>query len=165
MFIFDGAAKTIKIIDDVVDGQNQVTFTPEELWTAYVDWSAQGDNLKYSRALEVTGGNDIGGGEAVGNYVFIRNDLGWIGIPPATDGVSIIVNGSLYGKDPNKPVIASVPGQAVNLIINRSVVSTLRTVSGGSGLSSEEHDKLMALVCNSGFTVDEIASAVWNKVI
>jgi len=142
MFIFDGAAKTIKIIDDTVDDNNFVTFTPEALWTAYVDWAAEGDNLKYSRALEVTGGNDIGGGEAVGNYVFLRNDLGWVGIPPSSDGVSIIVNGSLYGKDPMLPVITSVPGQAVNLIINRSVVSTLRTVNSGSGLSTEEHDRL-----------------------
>lgn len=158
MFIFDGVNKTITIDNSsVVDGT--VVFTPEDLWTAYVDWSSQADNLKYyaSPALEVIGGNDIGGGEAVGNYLFVRNDLGWVGVPPSIDGVNVIVNGSLYGTDPALPIVRHISGQATNLIINRSVVSTLRTVSSGSGLSEDEHDRLYAVP-----TATDTANAVWT---
>ena len=161
MFVFDGVSKTITIEDSaVVNGA--VNFTPEELWTEYVDWAAEGDNLKYSRALEVTGGNEIGDGEAIGIYLFIRNDIGWVIVPPSVDGVTVSVTGSVFGSDTSANIVSHIDGQATNIMVNRSSISSTRLVSVGSGLSDAEHDVLMALA-GSGLTGEQIAAAVWAK--
>jgi hypothetical protein len=132
MFIFDGPNKRVHINLDFVTN-NSITFTPEELWSRWVDWTAQGDNSKYLPALRMTGGDPIGGGQYIGNYLFFRNDLGWRGVPPAVNGATVIINGAFYGEDPLLPVMENNPNQETDLIINRSSMVT-NTASGGGGV-------------------------------
>lgn len=146
MFTFDGANKRITIENSaVINGV--VSFTPEELWSRWMDWYLTGDNSKYPQALRITGGDPIGGGQYIGNYLFFRNDLGWRGVPPTIDGVTIIINGAFYGEDPSLPVMVNNPNQETDLVINRSSMVT-NTASGGSGMS---------------YTLQEIADAVWTR--
>lgn len=131
MFIFDGPNKRIRIENSAVtDGV--VQFTPEELWSRWVDWYLTADNSKYQPALRITGGDPIGGGQYIGNYLFFRNDLGWRGVPPTIDGVAVIINGAFFGEDSTLPVMENNAGQETDLIINRSSMVT-NTVSGSSG--------------------------------
>lgn len=146
MFTFDGANKRIHIELDAVNN-NVVTFTPEMLWSRWVDWYLTGDNSKYPQALRITGGDPIGGGQYIGNYLFFRNDLGWRGVPPMVDGVFIVINGAFYAEDPNLPVMENNAGQETDLVINRSSIVT--SVAGGG----------------STYTLDQIADAVWSKVL
>jgi hypothetical protein len=78
----------------------------------------------------MTGGDPIGGGQYIGNYLFIRNDLGWRGVPPEINGATVIINGAFYGEDPTLPVMVNNVGQETKLIINRSSMVT-NTASGG----------------------------------
>lgn len=135
MFTFDGPNKRISIDNSsVVNGV--VQFTPEELWSRWMDWYLTDDNSKYPPALRITGGDPIGSGQYIGNYLFFRNDLGWRGVPPTIDGVTIVINGAFYGEDPTLPVMVNNPGQETDLVINRSSMVT-NTASGGgtSGVS------------------------------
>ena len=134
MFIFDGVAKRIYIEPTAVAGQ-VVQFTPAQLWTEYVDWVAIGDNSKYLPALESIMVS-IGVNQYVGPYVFIRNDLGWMGVPPAVDPVTIVIDGSFYAKNPVLPVMENQPGQETDLVINRSAITSTVTVGGGTDLTT-----------------------------
>lgn len=134
MFIFDGDAKRIYIEPTAVAG-HVVQFTPAQLWTEYVDWVATGDNSKYLPALEVVM-VPIGVNQYVGPYVFIRNDLGWKGVPPAADPITIVIDGSFYAKDSLLPVMENIPWQETDLVINRSAITSTVTVGGGTDLST-----------------------------
>lgn len=135
MFIFDGELKRI-FIDPLAVSGSTVEFTPAELWTEYVDWVAMGTNSKYLPALEVVM-VPIGVDQYVGPYVFLRNDLGWLGVPPEASHITIIVNGSFYGKDSVMPVMENRPNQETDLVINRSAITSTVTV-GGSGVTLDD---------------------------
>jgi len=146
MFTFDGANKRIRINNSAVSN-GVVTFTPQQLWTAYVDWYLTRDNSKYGEAFRTIGGDIVNSqtGEAVGIYLFMRNDLGWRGVPPTMDGVAVVINGAFYAEDSTIPVMENNVGQETDLVINRSVINTA-IVSSGSGVS---------------YTLEQIAEAVW----
>ena len=143
MFIFDGVAKRIYIEPTAVSGQ-VVQFTPAQLWTAYVDWVATGTNSRFSPALDSIM-VDLGNNQYVGPYIFLRNDLGWRGVPPAVDPVTVVINGSFYAKDPAQQVMENQPGQETDLVINRAVSTNTIAVAGGG----------------STYTLEQIANAVW----
>ena len=130
MFIFDGANKKIHIELDAVNN-NVVQFTTMQLWSRWLDWHAIGDNSKYPPAFESIM-VDIGGGQYAGQFLFMRNDLGWRGVPPEVDGVTIVINGSFFGKDEMLPVMENNEGQETDLIINRASIATTISTSGGS---------------------------------
>lgn len=130
MFIFDGAAKRIYIEPNAVGG-NVVQFTTMELWSRWLDWHEQGDNSKYEPAFESIM-VDIGGGQYAGQFLFIRNDLGWRGVPPEADGITIVINGSFFAKSEMLPVMENIPNQETDLVINRSAIATTIATSGGT---------------------------------
>ncbi len=172
MFIFDGDNKRIHI-DGTYQAGDVIQFTPNELWSRYVDWVATGTNSRYLPAMEVIGGNSIGGGQYVGTYLFFRNDLGWRGVPPMVDGITVMINGSFFGKDPELPVMENNPGQETDLVINRSTLVTAVSTSGGSTYTLAQiadavwsrNNRELTNVIESGPTKEEIADAVWNKVL
>jgi hypothetical protein len=146
-FIFDGPNLKIHI-DPLAVINKTVTFSINELWSEWQDWIEIADNSKYPFALRTAGGDPIGGGQYVGTFLFFRNDLGWRGVPPPVDGVTIIVDGSFFGENPTLPVMENIPGQETDLIINRSALTMAIETGGGTA------------------TVDaqEIAQAVWGYV-
>lgn len=135
MFIFDGPNLKIYIEPSAVAG-DVVVFTPQQLWSSWIDWIAEGDNSKYPLAFESVM-IPLDGSTLLGQYLFIRNDLGWVGVPPVADKVTIVINGSFYAKDDRLPVMENIPGQETDLVINRSTLTTTMAVnSTGSDLSA-----------------------------
>ena len=175
MFTFDGANKRIRINNSAVSN-GVVTFTPQQLWAEYIDWYLTGDNSKYGEAFRTIGGDIVNSqtGEAVGIYLFMRNDLGWRGVPPTVDGVAVVINGAFYAEDSTLPVMENNVGQETDLVINRSVINTA-IVSSGSGVSYtlaqiadavwSRDNRELTNVIESGPTKEEIADAVWSKVL
>lgn len=149
-FIFEGNSLHIHIDESaVVNGA--VSFTVEELWTEYLIWFAQGDNSKYPPALRLTGGDPIGGGQNIGNYVFLRNDLGWRGKPPLLDGVAVVIDGAFYAEDSTLPIFENNPNQETDIIINRSsMVTAVETGTSGSssGITMSELQSEMKKLAN-----------------
>ena len=134
MFIFDGPNLKIYIEPSAVVG-DVIMFTPQQLWSEWIDWIAEGDNSKYPLAFESVM-IPLDGSTLLGQYLFLRNDLGWRGVPPAADRISIIINGSFYAKDSLLPVMENIPNQETDLVINRSTLTTTMAVNNtGSDLN------------------------------
>lgn len=137
MFEFDGPNKRVHICQDCIVG-GVAQFTVNELWSRYIDWVAQGDNSKYQPAMRIIGGDAIGGGQYLGSYLFFRNDLGWRGVPPEVDGVTIIIDGAFYAQDPLQPVMENLPNQETSLVINRSSMVMGMETSGTVGPTAND---------------------------
>lgn len=160
MFIFDGPNKRIHICEECAPG-GVARFTVNQLWSRYVDWVAQDDNSKYPPAMRVIGGDSIGSGQYVGTYLFFRNDLGWRGVPPPVDGVTIIIDGSLYGQDAMLPVMENLPNQQTDLVINRSTLVTAVSTSGAPAPTAQEVaaatvSLLTSRIIENGMTNDDL---------
>lgn len=146
MFIFDGPTKRI-FIDPTATSGSVIKFTPQQLWTEWVIWVSISDNSKYLPAFESVM-IPLDETSDLGQYLFMRNDLGWRGVPPIADHVSIIVNGSLYAKDSTIPMMENIPNQETDFVINRSTLTNTVFVnsSGGSAVDlTEVLNKLNAI--------------------
>lgn len=160
-FDFDGPNKKILFRDDAVVGGVQ-SFTVADLWREWCDWAATGDNLKYAPALDSLM-VPLSATEFVGPYVFIRNDLGWIGVPPNVDPCTIVIEGSFFASDPTLPVMENNLGQATDLIINRSVLTNTIVTSGVSGPTAESiAAATVAALKNDPAYLAAVALDVWN---
>jgi len=146
-FIFDGPTKTIEGDPSAVVG-GVFSFSAQELYSEWVDWVATGDNMKYLPAFSTAGGDSLGGGTFIGAYVFIRNDLGWRGVPPDVGNVQVVIDGNFYPTDPNLPFFVPWPG-VVTVIQSR--VSQMTQAISTSGAPAP--------------TASENAAAVWSRVI
>lgn len=136
-FTFDGPNKRIEIDAEIGDS----TFTPAELYSAWKDWVLAG-NAQYVEAFaESVGGNDLGG-SFLDAYIFLRNDLGWRIRPNARDH-TLVVDGNLYGSDPNTPLFAAATSPAL-IQVERSFSS--RAVG----------------IATAGSSSEDIADAVWS---
>lgn len=170
-FDFDGPNKHIIMRDDsVVNGL--CAFTVTELWSEWCDWVLLGDNLKYAPALDVLM-VPLSATEFVGPYLFFRNDLGWLGIPPMVNPCTVIIEGSFFGSDPNLPVMENHTAQATDLVINRSTLTSTMVTSGVAGASASEIATatvaaLTSRIVEDGKTMEDllriIASALAGKV-
>lgn len=76
------------------------TVTERQLWTAYVDWSVEDDNLKYGVNME-----QIGGVEPIALYIYLLN--GWKIRPLEADGITT-VKGNVLTDDNSHPVTNTV---------------------------------------------------------
>ena len=138
---FDGPAKRITI-----GYSGAITsLTAVEIYSAWKDWVLAG-NAQYLPAFaESVGGNDLGGGVALGQYVFLKNDSGWR-ITGASQDYEVRILGDIYPVDPAITMFVPVSGKTVLFTVQRSVGSTTVSTGGGSGASSQE-----------------IAAAVWEQ--
>lgn len=104
------------------------TVSEKELWTAMVDWSVLGDNLKYGDGVL-----QVGGLSPIALYVYLNN--GWRVRPKEADGITTIT-GNLLTTEGEHPVIPTLgnwqslvnmetPVQAVGINTNAQDLSGL----------------------------------------
>lgn len=111
-----------------------------EIYSAWKEWVAVGDNAKYPPAFDTTGGDDVGSGQKIAPYFFCRNDLGWKIKMPSQDG-EILVSGNLFPRDSSTGMFEQTSGFDAFL---RLEVSTRAVVieTGTSGLTPSERGQL-----------------------
>lgn len=86
---FDGANKIISL-------PNTGTYDTEiDLYSDWKEWVIMGDNAKFAPAFDSTGGDDIGAGQEIAPYFFLRTDLGWKIQAPEQDG-DVVIQGNLF---------------------------------------------------------------------
>jgi NAD(P)-dependent dehydrogenase (short-subunit alcohol dehydrogenase family) len=134
-FIFDGPTKKIHLNPTyVVSGV--LSFSCLELWSRWVDWQAE--NSQYLFALDIIYVPSPAGG-FIGPYLFLRNDLGWVGVPPPVDGVSIqVTGGAFYGMSAALPVMENVVGQETDMVVQQSNIVNTISISGTAGPTAAE---------------------------
>lgn len=140
-FIFDGPTLTIEG-DPTAVVSGVLQFTATELYSEWVDWTTQGDNLKYLPAFSTAGGDSLGGGTYIGAYIFMRNDLGWRGVPPDVGDVQVVIEGNFYPSDPMTPFFIPWPG--VVTVIQSRVSQMTQTISTSTPIIEQANPALIA---------------------
>lgn len=120
------------------------TLSVPELWSRWVDWVATGDNSKYPVALSQIGGDEISDGKYLGVTFFLEN--GWK-IRPYEGDHTLTITGNLFSRDGSTQIAHTIDDY--NVIVNLSTSNLVDTIATGGG---------------SSLTVDEIASAVWDRL-
>lgn len=135
---FDGPNKQISV--------SAVTIlSVRELWSRWVDWLLTSDNSKYLFAFDQVGGDDIDptAGTTIPIFIFLLN--GWKIRPEEADHTLNITEGVLVVDGGGDPFLDTVGDYVVRINYQQPVQVIGLTLAGGSGLSAEEHDQLMAL--------------------
>ena len=101
--IFDGVNKFIQL-PSIGSFDAQVN-----LYSAWKEWVALGDNAKFLPAFDTTGGDEVGSGQEIAPYFFCRNDLGWRIKMPQANG-EIVLAGNLFPRDPNTELFLATTG-------------------------------------------------------
>ena len=137
------------------DGANTVITLPStgtydaeiDLYSDWKEWVLQGDNAKYLPAFDATGGDDIGAGQEIAPYFFLRTDLGWSIKAPEQDG-DVIVQGNLFPRISGQSLFSPPDGDFTVLITQ--ALSSQAVVVGGS---------------NSCPTVQEIVDGIMDEIL
>jgi len=126
--------------------------TQSDIYSAWKEWVAIGDNAKYPPAFDTTGGDATGGGQSIAPYFFLRNDLGWKVRAPEQDG-EVTVQGNLFPRDPNLATFEQATGYDAFI---RLEVSTRAVVveTGTSGLTSSEAQRLADIYARLDLNTD-----------
>ncbi len=145
-YVFDFYAQII----DITSPQIVVVIQDLVNEIRYAEYSTLG--MSFPKIANATGKDDLGGGVLTGITLTLEPNWQirfWTGTYTAT-----ITGGNLVGGLAGNP-IAFTPG--VQIVLVQSAASTV--ISGGSALTTAEHDKLM-----SGLDVT-IPSAVWEEIL
>lgn len=118
-----------------------------EGYSQWKEWVRAG-NAQWPEAFDNTiGGNDLGGGQALDGYFFIRNDLGWR-IRPGEADHQLNLTGNLFPFDPATPFIVPTVGDFTVAV--RQVLSSRAIVDSGGG-GSVDYERIR----------DDIVPHVW----
>lgn len=126
------------------DGPNLIIQLPsiesydvqKDLYSAWKQWAALSDNLKYLPAFDTTGGDVISAGQTIAPYFFCRNDLGWRIRMPEANG-EIVMSGNLFPRNAELSLFEQAPGFDAFLRLEVSSRAVVVEV-GTSGLTSSE---------------------------
>lgn len=130
----------------------QDTLSCQQLLDAIRTEEATATGIRYAPIATASGKEDLGGGVNVGMTVQLIDPWQvkfWSG-----NYIAKVAGGNLVGGPDGDPIAYSA---GVQVLLVQSAASTIVTTSSGSGLSAEEHDKLMAVP-----TAPATASAVWE---
>ena len=127
MITFDPLTKIIQLDSHSV--------SEKELWTSFINWSVLSDNLKYGIGM-----TQLGGFEPIALYIYL--ELGWKIRPLESDGITT-VTGNILVQGGGSPIVPTLGN--FNILVNREtpVKAVAIEVNSGSGLTQEEHDKLL----------------------
>ena len=136
---FDG--ENLRVVIPSVGSYNAQT----DIYSDWKVWFKTGNNSRYVRAFDTTGGDETVSPETLSNVFFLRNDLGWRLQPPEADG-EVRISGDLYGRDEaNFPLVVPTTGAfTVAWIFDRSAKARNIVTAGGGDPAT-------------------VAAAVWDK--
>jgi hypothetical protein len=141
---FDGDNKLILINP----GETYID-VESDLYSDWKEWIRLYDYTKYPVAISSIGGEPIGGGQFVGATFFLEN--GWR-IRPQEETATIEFVGNLYTREEGgSPIVSTIGKWNTNITFTRSTLVF----------------KVESETTNTGSipTADQIAEAVWNKLI
>ena len=131
------------------------TVSERELWTALVNWSVEGDNLKYG-----VGMTQLGGVAPVALYIFLSE--GWRVRPLAQAGVTTIT-GNLLTSDNDSPIEQAVNAVQVNMETPVKAVAIDAGGSSSGGASVAQVQAIIDNLHNFNPTTDEVTTDVTSR--
>ena len=137
---------------------DSASVTAKDIFRAWADWMLLSDNSKYLPAFSATGGDDLGGGLFIPNYIFLQN--GWR-VRPMEANHSLNITGNLFVAGGGVPVVNTLGNYNVAVQYTVPVQAQGISTNGSSGPSAEEIAAAVDAVLAFRFTA--IPSAVWAK--
>jgi hypothetical protein len=107
----------------------------QEIYSAWVDWVALSDNIKYLPAFKAIGGDDLGGGLYIPPYFFLLN--GWRVRPMEANHV-LILSGNGFVEGGGQPVVSTVGNYNVSVQYTVPVQAQAFSTSGSTGPTPAE---------------------------
>jgi hypothetical protein len=133
---FTGATKTITL-------DTASSFAGQDIYDAAVDWAVIEGNMQYLLPMTGTGKAPFGGG-SYSDIIFTLVN-GWKLLTSGYSSTDIVrITGTFVSSTGDSADMINSSSTGI-IIFDRSSFGTITTVSTGSGLSSEEHDKLYAV--------------------
>lgn len=117
---FDGPNKIIQVLD-LVDSLEFKT----DVYSAWKNWCAEGDNLKYVQAIRTVGGDPLIGGNSLGITFFLEN--GWRLRPYPRDH-TLSISGNVYTTEGETPFVPVIGTYSVSVIMTVSNLSDSRVL-------------------------------------
>lgn len=124
---FDPSVKRI-ILDSA-------SVTAEEIFSRWEDWMLLSDNAKYLPAFRHAGGDDLGGGLFIPNYLFLAN--GWR-VRPMESSHNLTVTGNLFVEGGGVPVVSTLGTYQVNVNYTVPVQAQGISTSGSAGPTADQ---------------------------
>lgn len=141
---FDPAAKRIVL--------DSASVTAEEIFSRWEDWMLLSDNAKYLPAFRHAGGDDLGGGLFIPNYLFLLN--GWR-VRPMESSHNLTITGNLFVDGGGVPVVSTLGTYQVNVNYTVPVQAQGISTSGSTGPSASDiADEVMARLTATTIPVD-----------
>lgn len=156
-YLFNGVTK--RITEDTAPVGGEKSIDAKEMYSAWKDWVLTGDNTKYLHAFRYSGYDDIGNDQSTGLHIFLVN--GWRFLTYSADH-TCYVSGNLrvsrvVGEDVGGSPYVHPAEYSVHVETAFSAESLVNRVSTGSGLSTDEHNRLLAIPTTDNSTkIDEL---------
>ena len=137
------------------DGVNKIINLPStgsfdteiDLYSDWKEWVTLSDNAKYLPAFDTTGGDDIGSGQEIAPYFFLRTDLGWKIKAPEEDG-DIVVQGNLFPRVSGQSLFLPPTGDFTVLITQSlSAKAVVVNISESLPSASEIAEEILNTEC------------------
>ena len=142
---FDGDTRTI-----LINYGEESIDVGIDIYSDWKEWARIYDYSKYPIAISAIGGEPIGSGEFVGATYFLEN--GWR-LKPWEGSHNLNIVGNLYTReDGESPYLNTLGNWKIN--ITNKVSTIVRQIETNTNSNT-----------GSIPTADEIATAVWNKII
>ena len=146
---FDPSAKRI-ILDSA-------SVTAEQIWSRWCDWATLSDNSKYGAVLSHVGGDELGGGLLIPNYIFLND--GWR-VRPMEANHNLVITGNLFVTGGGVPVVNTLGDY--NVAVQYTVpVQAIGYSTGGASVDYGQIASAVDAVLASRFAA--IADSVWAK--
>lgn len=150
--VFDPSTKRI-ILDSA-------SATAEEIFSRWEDWAATSDNAKYGAVMTHVGGDDLGGGLFIPNYIFLQN--GWR-VRPMEASHALNITGNLFVSGGGVPVVNTLGNYNVAVQYTVPVQAQGIATSGSAGPSAESIAAAVDAVLAARFAA--VPPAVWDEVL
>lgn len=135
---------TIDGINKLIILDTLTTFVVKDIYIACENWEALSGNMQYLEPMESAGNFDMGGGIFSDTIFSLANGFH---LQPSgyVAGTQINLTGTLITSDGSNLAVEPTVGSPVSWFIRAATAGTIAVVASGSGLSTDEHNKLMAL--------------------
>ncbi len=139
-----------------------------DLYSAWKRWVVGSNRLGLPPAFRTVAGDPTKPGQVVEPYYFLRNDLGWR-IRPSEENQETVITGNLYREDSALPRTVPTLGSFnafLEFEVSPKATVVEKTIDTGSGMSTEQDDRLRELWQERGLdsgnpvTADKIAGTV-----
>ena len=149
---FDPADKRI-ILDST-------SITAEEIFSRWEDWALLSDNAKYGAVMTHVGGDDLGGGLFIPNYIFLQN--GWR-VRPMEANHNLNITGNLFVAGGGVPVVNTLGNYNVAVQYTVPVQAQGIATSGSTGPTADQIAAAVLAVLGPSFAA--VPADVWDEVL